>query len=130
MGRRGLVHYADDWQNGSRLSALYASGATEYANAETGANPADVKATVYMPSGIASAAYVLTPEEWDKLAKSYCSGLTFSGNYLAAYQRYPAGFQFQFHGISTLPVNSVEVRLPPVLEVFRVLSGLTSRVLS
>lgn len=117
-GARVHAHYVDQWQNGSKLRAFYPYSATDYANAETGANPANVEAAVYLPSGTARARYVLTPEEWNRLAKSYCSDLTFGGNYLAAYQgadqRYPAGFQFQFQGLPTLPVRSVELRFTSI----------------
>ncbi len=72
---------------------------------------------VALGTGTARAEYALTPDEWDKIVKSYCSGLDFSaGHYLASYvesesnERYPAGFQLQFRGLPTLPVKSVEVR--------------------
>ena len=108
------VHYVEQWQSGAWLKAVYPFEAGDYANAETGSHPDNVDVTLYLPSGRVKTSYALTAEEWDKKVGAYCGGLIFSGNYLGAFEnsegRHPPGFQFQFQGLSTLPVASVEVR--------------------
>jgi hypothetical protein len=109
------VHYANEWPSGGTLKALYPYTSTDYANAQTGDDPESVEAVLYLPSGRATTSYFISPEKWDDKVRAYCSSLGFSGNYLASYvddsgQRFPAGFQFQFQGVPTLPVKSVEVR--------------------
>jgi hypothetical protein len=109
------AHYVNHWPSGEKLSAVYPYYATDYAAPETGADPNNVEVWVYLPSGTARATYTLTPEDWDRAVMSYCSRVTFSnGMYLGAFTdgsnlRQPAGFQFQFDGLPTLPVKSVEV---------------------
>src|SRR5277367_630236 len=115
-GSKTHLHYVKQWPNGAKLRALYAYSATDYEDAQAVANPDSVDVAVYVPAGTARAKYVLTPEEWDKRVEAYCSGLTFTGNYLAPYaedisnQQYHAEYQFSFQGIKTLPVKSVELR--------------------
>jgi hypothetical protein len=110
------VHYVNSWQNGSTLGALYPYSATDYASAQTGEEPTSVEVLVYLPSGTSRATYVLTPDEWDKIVASYCSRLTFNGKWLSPYieavtgKPYDSGFEFDFEGLQTLPVKSVEVR--------------------
>lgn len=108
------VHYADQWPAYSTLKAVYSYWGTEYQAPQTAGDPQNIDVAVYVPSGTAKANYVLTSETWEKIVQSYCSSLTYSGDYLAAYSdgsgNYDAGFKFQFHGLPTLPVTSVEVQ--------------------
>jgi len=109
------IHYTNQWQSGTTLKALYRYLPTDYANSQTGSDPENVEAAIYLPNGTAVASHLISSEEWDKKVRGYCSGLRFGGNYLAAYaddsgQRFNAGFQFQFQGLPMLPVKSLEVR--------------------
>ena len=109
-------HYVDRWQSKASLGADYTYQATDFASSQSGDAPDNIEVAAYTPSGTAKATYTLTPDEWDRIVKSYCSGIQFSGNLLDPYdetytnQHYDSGYQFQFQGLPTLPVTSVEVR--------------------
>lgn len=107
------VHYANEWLSGTELEALYRYYSSDYSSSQTGAHPDNVEAVIYTRTGTLRSSYALTSDEWDKLTQSYCSRLSFSGNYLGAYEdsdgHKAAGYQFQFQGLRMLPLQSVEV---------------------
>ncbi len=109
------IHCIDRWPNGTWLAASYPYFGSDYAYARTFDDPQSVDAALYLPSGTATASYLLTQEEWGKILESYCSHLKFRGQFLGAYtdpqgQVQPPGFQFSFTGLSQLPAKSVEIR--------------------
>jgi len=110
------LHYVDQWPSGTALSALYGYQPTDYSSSQAVEDPASVDVAVYLPTATARASYALTQDEWDNIVKSYSSRLSFTGTDLGAYVEdqtnnlYPPGYQFQFQGLPTLPVKSLELR--------------------
>ncbi|HEY9125929.1 MAG TPA: hypothetical protein VIM62_02325, partial [Acidobacteriaceae bacterium] len=108
------VHYADRWPNGATFKAIYPSKSSPYANQKAIENPQSVDVAVYMPDGAVQTSYALTDSEWDKKLMQYCSGLTFQSEFLNTFSdpqgrgNHP-GFKFQFHGLSSLPVEYVDI---------------------
>jgi len=108
------VHYADRWPNGATFKAIYPSKSSPYANQQAIENPQSVEVAVYMPDGAVQTSYALTDSEWDKKLMQYCSGLTFQSEFLNTFSdpqgrgNHP-GFKFQFHGLSSLPVEYVDI---------------------
>ncbi len=120
------VHSVDQWKSGSALQGFYPyfDSDSGYINARTGEHPERVDVAAYFLYGsalaVANSTYTLTPDLWAKIVQDYCSRVTYRGNYLGGYtesnsdsntsQYYPAGFQFSFDGLRTLPIKSVVIR--------------------
>jgi len=57
----------------------------------------------------------LTPDEWDRIVKGYFSRIKLVGQYLGPYPdsetqaRHPSGFEFEFNGLPSFPVQGVRI---------------------